>query len=108
MANIPCPVESVKAIFKKRSGKKRFYILCLVVLVFLTDLPVGVNSVEFMYVKRRFQWEVDQISYYSTFLNAASNIGLLFYGWWANKKYSIPGTHLVSCRRTRIEREIIQ
>ena len=71
------PVESVKAIFKKRPGKKRFYILCLVVLVFLTDLPVGVNSVEFMYVKRRFQWEVDQISYYSTFLNAASNIGLL-------------------------------
>ena len=70
-------VESLKATFKKRPERRSFYILLLVVLVFLTDLPVGVNSVEFMYVKRRFQWEVDQISYYSTVINAASNIGLV-------------------------------
>ena len=70
-------MESLKATFKKRPERRSFYILLLVVLVFLTDLPVGVNSVEFMYVKRRFQWEVDQISYYSTVINAASNIGLV-------------------------------
>ena len=70
-------MESLKATFKKRPERRSFYILLLVVLVFLTDLPVGVNSVEFMYVKRRFQWEVEQISYYSTVINAASNIGLV-------------------------------
>ena len=70
-------LESLKSTFKKRPERRSFYILLLVVLVFVTDLPVGVNSVEFMYVKRRFQWEVDQISYYSTVINAASNIGLV-------------------------------
>ena len=70
-------VESLKATFKKRSGGRSFYIICLVVLALLTDLPIGVNSVEFMYVKRRFQWEVDNISFYSTVLNAASNMGLI-------------------------------
>ena len=70
-------VESLKATFKKRPGGRSFYIICLVVLAFLTDLPIGVNSVEFMYVKRRFQWEVDKISFYSTVLNAASNMGLI-------------------------------
>lgn len=70
-------VESLRATFKKRPGGRSFYIICLVLLAFLTDLPIGVNSVEFMYVKRRFQWEVDKISFYSTILNAASNIGLI-------------------------------
>ena len=70
-------VESLKATFKKRPGRKRFCILVLVALALITDLPIGINSVEFMYTKRRFQWEVDTISYYSTVLNAASNIGLI-------------------------------
>ena len=70
-------VESLKATFKRRPEKRSLYIILLVVLGFVTDLPQGENSVEFMYVKRRFQWEVDQISYYSTVINAASNIGLV-------------------------------
>ena len=70
-------VDSIKTTFKKRPEKRSFYIYLLVVLAFITDLPFGANAVEFMYTKRRFQWEVDDISYYSTLLNASSNIGLV-------------------------------
>ena len=71
-------VESVKTTLKKRPGWKNIYILCMILLTFINDLPVwGGFSVEFMYMKRRFQWKVDKISYYSTFLSAASNIGLI-------------------------------
>ena len=69
-------INSIKTTFKMRPGKKNLYILCMILLMFINDLPVdGEKSAEFMYVKRAFQWEVDDTSYYETLRSVASTIG---------------------------------
>ena len=69
-------IDSIKTAFKIRPGKKNIYILCMFLLMFINDMPVdGEKSAEFMYVKRAFQWEVDDQSYYETLRSVASTIG---------------------------------
>ena len=69
-------INSIKTTFKRRPGKKRIYILCMILLMFINDLPMdGEKSAEFMYVKRAFQWEVDDTSYYETLRSVGSTIG---------------------------------
>ena len=41
----------------------------------MTCLWGGEQAAEFMYVKRAFQWEVDNLSYYETLRSVASTIG---------------------------------
>ena len=69
-------VNSLKATFMKRPGKKNIYILCMILLIIIKGMPIdGEKPAEFMYVKRAFQWEVDDYSYYETLRSVASTIG---------------------------------
>ena len=69
-------INSIKTTFKRRPGKKRIYVLCMILLMFINDLPIdGEKDAEFMYVKRAFQWEVDDTSYYETLRSVGSTIG---------------------------------
>lgn len=69
-------INSITTAFKRRPEKKHIYILCMILLMFINDLPIdGEKDAEFMYVKRAFQWEVDDTSYYETLRSVGSTIG---------------------------------
>ena len=69
-------INSLKTTFMWRSGKRTIYIFCMILLIFINDMPVeGEKAAEFMYVKRAFQWELDDMSYYETLRSVASTIG---------------------------------
>ena len=69
-------INSLKSTFMKRPGKRNIYILCMIIIQVINDMPVeGEKPVEFMYVKRAFQWEVDDLSYYETLRSVTSTVG---------------------------------
>ena len=62
----------------KRPKKKNIYIICMILVIFVNFWAVqGDWVIEFMYVKRMFQWKMDRYSYFSTVANAVSNVGTL-------------------------------
>ena len=70
--------QYIKATFMKRPRKKNIYIICMILVIFVNFWPVqGDMVIEFMYVKRMFQWKMDRYSYFSTVANAVSNAGTL-------------------------------
>ena len=60
-------IQSFKATFKKRPRKKHIY-QQLMILAMLVTMSASMSETycQFMYVKRMFQWEMDDYSYYST------------------------------------------
>ena len=60
-------IQSFKATFKRRPGKKHIY-QQLMILAMLVTMSASMSETycQFMYVKRMFQWEMDDYSYYST------------------------------------------
>ena len=60
-------IASFKATFKKRSKNKHIYLLCMILVMLVAWIgEMSETYCLFMYVKRRFQWEMDDYSYYST------------------------------------------
>ena len=60
-------ISSFKATFKKRPDKKHIYLLCMIAVMLVAWIgEMSETYCLFMYVKRRFQWEMDDYSYYST------------------------------------------
>ena len=50
----------------------------MILVIFVQFWPVqGDYVIEFMYVKRMFQWKMDRYSYFTTVANAVSNVGTL-------------------------------
>ena len=50
----------------------------MILVIFVNFWAVqGDWVIEFMYVKRMFQWKMDRYSYFSTVANAVSNVGTL-------------------------------
>lgn len=69
-------INSLKSTFMRRPEKRNIYILCMIIIQIINDMPVeGEKPVEFMYVKRAFQWEVDDLSYYETLRSVTSTVG---------------------------------
>ena len=68
--------DSLKATFMKRPGYKNVYILCMILIIFIMDMASqGDWIIEMMYLKRIFQWGVDEYSYFDTFSKAVCNVG---------------------------------
>ena len=50
----------------------------MILVIFINYWPAqGESVIEFMYVKRMFQWKMDKFSYYATIYNAISNVGMM-------------------------------
>ena len=100
-------VNSLKATFKKRPGKKNIYILCMILLTIFKNMPIdGEKTAEFMYVKRAFQWEVDDLSYYETLRSVSSTIGtalaMPIFHYFHTPDNAIILVSIVSCVSQRI------
>ena len=50
----------------------------MILVIFINYWPAqGESVIEFIYVKRMFQWKMDKFSYYATIYNAISNVGMM-------------------------------
>ena len=71
-------MDSLKATFMKRPRRKNIYIICMILVIFVNFWPIqGDYVIEFMYVKRMFQWQMDRYSFFTTVATAVSNAGTL-------------------------------
>ena len=70
-------------------------------------MPIdGEKTAEFMYVKRAFQWEVDDLSYYETLRSVSSTIGtalaMPIFHYFHTPDNAIILVSIVSCVSQRI------
>jgi hypothetical protein len=62
--------------FKKRPGKNRRYLFILMAIMVLQIIPFyGEFTIAFLYVRKRFQWEVEEYSQYSSIVSAIGIVG---------------------------------
>ena len=66
--------DSLKTVFMPRDGGKRIYLILLAISIAFEIAPFsGKGQIEYLYVRTRFSWEVDE---FSTFSTVDSLIGL--------------------------------
>ena len=71
-------IDIFKASFRPRPGKKRVYILMMMLVMMAFMMPEDAETmVQFMYTKRMFHWEYDTFSYYNTIQNIMSLAGVV-------------------------------
>ena len=69
--------RSIKTIFLPREDGRRIYLFLLVVAIAFEIAPfVGRGQVEYLYVRSRFGWEVDEYSLYSSVDSAIGICGI--------------------------------
>ena len=56
-------IDSLKATFKKRPGKKHIYQQSMMLAMLLSMMAGGEMYCQFMYTKRMFQWKMDKESH---------------------------------------------
>ena len=58
---------SIKTIFRNREGGKRLYLILLAISIAFELAPfAGKGQIEYLYVRTRFGWQVDEFSTFST------------------------------------------
>ena len=72
------PIQIIKASFRSRPGRKQIYILLMMLVMMAFMMPEDAETmVQFMYTKRKFQWEYDTFSYYNTIQMVMSMVGVV-------------------------------
>ena len=75
-------IDAFRAVFKKREKHKRLYIwLTMIVMAMIIGAFSGLATVEYLYVRTRFDWEVEKFSQYASYDSTIGIIGNLSYCW---------------------------
>ncbi len=72
--------DCFQATFKRRQGPNRKYILILLAIDVIAQMPAyGEFSVAYNYVRTRYGWEVEEYSTYLSITSASSLLGIILF-----------------------------
>ena len=103
-------LDAFKTVLKPREDSKRLYIWLMMMTICLIISPfIGLGAVEYIYVRTRYGWEVDEYSTYQSYDSTIGIIGecidlnfLLFFLWQFSIQVNWYSFHcLSSCKSER-------
>ena len=69
--------ESLQVIFKPRPNHKRTYLIVMMSVMLLNQMPyIGESAFQFLYVKRIFSWGVSEYSWYKTTASLVASVSM--------------------------------